>query len=93
MTLVPAAGKNSLTYASTGLHCAQVKMMAMPQNIVLPIIETHIRNAFRHLLSPMNLMINSDTEIFPVAKGMIAKGWVIQLILMALIACAGSISR
>lgn len=68
-------------------------MIAMPQNIVLPIIETHIKNALRHLLLPINRMIKNATEIFPVAKGMIAKGWVIQLILMALIACAGSILR
>lgn len=68
-------------------------MIAMPQNTVLPIIDGHIRNALRHLLFPMNRMIKNATDIFPVAKGIIVKGWVIQLILMALIACTGSISR
>lgn len=58
-------------------------MIAMPQKIVLPIIETHIRNTLRHLLSPINRMIRNATEIFPVAKDMIAKGWEIQLSLMA----------
>ena len=68
-------------------------MIAMPQSMVLPIIETQIRNALRHLLLPRNRMIKNATEIFPVAKGIIAKGWVIQLISMALIARAGSILR
>ena len=68
-------------------------MTAIPQNTVLPIIEGHIRNALRHLLLPMNRMIKNATEIFPVAKDIIVKGWVIQFILMALIACAGSILR
>ena len=55
----------------------------MPQKVVLPTIETHIRNILRHLLSPMNRMIRNATEIFPVAKAIIAKGWEIQLSLMA----------
>lgn len=62
----------------------------MPKKIVLPTIDIHIRNALRHLLPPINRMIRNATEIFPVAKDIIAKGWVVQLSLMVF---AGSISR
>ena len=49
-------------------------MILMPQNKVLPIITAHIRNALRQMLLPMIRIIKIATEIFPVAKDMIANG-------------------
>ncbi len=49
-------------------------MIVMPQNKVLPIMAAPIKNALRHVLLPMIRVIKNATEIFPVAKEMIANG-------------------
>ena len=77
----------------TGLHWAKVRIMAIEQNRTLPAIAAHIRNALRHVLLPMIRIIKRATETLPVASDMIANGWVIQLILIAFLSCAGSICR
>lgn len=52
----------------------KVSIIVIPQNKVLPIITTHIKNALRHTLLPMIRIIKNAIDIFPVAKAMTVNG-------------------